>query len=611
VISYEWLAWVGHIATVVVGFGFLIFIHEFGHFIFAKWKGVRVIKFSLGFGPALIRHTVGETEYAISIVPLGGYCKLAGEMIEDKEPKEDEKKGEPPEDPSRLLSSKSVGARALIFAAGAMMNLAVAFPLGIIAVLIAGQPIPKVTVNVGPAYVAGIQTGDLVTTVNGKPVQTWDEMTDVVEASPVGAPFPVTVKRGNAERTYSITRKEKDNTLGLGLFKKTTVGWVSPIGAAQRAGLKAGDIIMIVTKPGQDPIPVNEWNDFESTLRSSPGEELTVKLQRGDKIIEKKVVPKLEKEIDERGRAIYGLGVTFKTEPVIAEVQGESPAAVAGLKAGDRVVSVSGRPIKDWGDITAALKASGVTIPMSVTRDGKKFDIVVTRESPQSLIGIAGSGADSYPVIDRVTEKSAAMAAGLQPGDTIMTIDDKDVKALPLREWFPNHGEQTVQVKRGDQVLNVKVTPAEEYASKIGVAPKVEFRKQSVFTAVVAGVYTTRDMIVRTVDILGGLFLGQVSTRELAGPVAIVTLSYREAQAGWEQFIGFMMMISISLGIFNLLPVPVLDGGHLLFLLIEKIKGKPVSERTFVVAQYVGMVFLIGLVLFVTHNDVVRFILKQ
>jgi len=607
-----------HIAMVVVGFGFLIFVHELGHFIIAKRKGVRVVKFSLGFGPPIFSFRRGETQYALSIIPLGGFCKLAGETMHEKEERSEDEADVPPE---RLLVSKTVGQRAQIFAAGAVMNLLVAFPLGILMVLIGGQtPIAKVDPEgkAGGAYSAGIHSGDLVTSVNGRPVHFWFELEDAIEKAPVNEPFPITVERrvapaGEGEgqtvsKTYMVTRTDKSDYLGLQPYAGTTIGFVHPAGRGRKAGLKLGDEIVSVTRPGEQPVPVRQWHEFESVARSSPEKPIIITVRRKTsgneyKTIDIPVTP--EEETD------YEIGVELDNgaRPVVGCVQGDSPASRAGIKAGDRITVINGTDIKNWGDITKAIKEAGVTIPITVQRGGRDVNVVVERKTEKDLIGIAS--AEVALMIKEVQDNSPARAAGLIPGDIILKIGKTKVEGLSSRGLFSSGAQQTIEIKRGDEILTCTVTPRKTTYGKVGVAasPATEFRRASLMGAIPEGIRKTAWLFGRTLSVLYGLLRMEISADSIAGPVGIISLSYMQAQTGPQHFVHFLMMITVSLGIFNLLPIPVLDGGHIVFLLIEKIKGKAVSERTFAVAQYTGLAFLLALVLYVTRNDVMNFIL--
>ncbi|NQT21723.1 MAG: RIP metalloprotease RseP [Planctomycetes bacterium] len=612
----HWLIQVGYVAMVIAGFGFLIFIHEFGHFIVAKWKGVKVIKFSLGFGPAFFKFRKGETEYALSIIPLGGFCKLAGEMIKDEGKQSEEGENDIP--PERLLTSKTVGQRAQIFAAGAALNLLVAFPLGVLMVLVGGdEPIAKVDAGPGGAYVAGIHTGDLVTSVNGEEVRFWYQMTDAIANAPLEKPFPVTVERvdddGTAQtRTYQVMRESnEDLTLGLGLYTEIKIGFVHPASPARKAGLKKGDEIVTVKKLEGTAAPVSEWWDFESVIRSSPGKQITIGIRRKN--------PNEENGYESRDIAVtpeeetsYEIGVVFGSglaEPIIGLVQGDSPASGAGIRSGDRIIAIDGKEMSTWSDITNAIKGAGLVIHITIERVGAEMNVVAERRAPESLLGIASTRVSG--MIQAVDDGSPAQNAGLLPGDIVKKIDEEAIGNLGRGILFEDEREHTIEVARGVEVLVVKVTPHQHTYGKLGVtssAATAFHRPDSLFAAVSKGVGNTLFIFKRTFGALAGLVSGKVGAKELSGPVGIISMSYMRAQSSLQDFIHFILIITISLGVFNLLPIPILDGGHIAFLIIEKIKGKPVGERTFVVAQYVGLAFLLGLVVFVTKNDFANFI---
>lgn len=613
----RWLIQIGYGLMVLAGFGFLIFVHEFGHFIVAKWKGVTVIKFSLGFGPALFKFRKGETEYALSIIPLGGFCKLAGEMVQDGDKESEEQEEIPPE---RMLKSKTVGQRAQIFAAGAFLNLLVAFPLGVLMALIGGDaPIAKVEPGASSAFVAGIGTGDLVTSVNGEKVHFWSEMQDAIARAPVKKPFPVTIERTAADgsvqtKTYQMEREnESDLFLGLQPYMEIKIGFVHPASPARRAGLKKGDEILSVRKLDGPVVPVQDWQDFESAVRSSPGTQVTLTVRRknsrkegGYEDLDIAITP--EKETS------YDIGIEFgsgEADPIVAAVQGDSPAARAGIHGGDRIVTIDGKEIRKWGDILTAIKEAGLVIPMTLARNGEEVTVTVERTARKGLIGIASSPAEG--MIQAVDDGSPAQAAGLLPGDIVTKVDDEPPEGVGRRIVFRknNKTEHSIEVRRGDEAIVVKVTPQKVTYGKVGVSnsPAMEFRRpESLPAAVSEGVGATASLFRGIIIGLGSLIAGKVETKELVGPVGIMSISYMQAQSSLHDFIRFMLIISISLGVFNLLPVPVLDGGHITFLIIEKIKGKPVTEKTFLVAQYVGLVLLFTLVIFVTKNDVVNFI---
>ncbi|HUW31565.1 MAG TPA: RIP metalloprotease RseP [Planctomycetota bacterium] len=602
--SFEWLDKIGWIVQVIVGFGFLIFVHEFGHFIFAKWRGVKVIKFSLGFGPALIQRQIGETVYAISIIPLGGYCKMAGEMLEEKSPQEKE---EPPVDPSRLLSTKSVGARAQIFVAGALMNLVAAFPLGVATMLVGGpEPVARVTPGTGKAYEAGISSGDFITSVDGKPVHFWEEMAQALEKVSVNKPFSMTVKRGTEEKTFAFRRDSKDDTLGLGQYSENVLQMVHPASPARKGGLRMGDRIVAVAREGEPTEPIYDWSDFDQIIKESADKELRITVERKGELVTCSVTPVVDKNERFDESVTYGIGAKLVTDSAISVIPKDSPAEHAGLRPGDRVVSVNGERVEIGTDAVSAVKRAGTSIPVTVVRDGQPLDVVVVRPTRQSQIGVAFLNF----FVNKIDGNSPAQQAGLQPGDAVLKVDGRDTKDNSVLQ-FDDDGEHKLEISRDGKEITLSVKPQRVFFAKIGVQAMgaSEFYRPPFLTGVTRGVSRTAIMIAAVLDMLVDLFSGKVHVQKLSGPVGIISISYMGAQGGWQQFLRIVTLISISLGIFNLLPVPILDGGHLLFLLIEKAKGKPVSERTLLISQYVGLVLLIGLVLYVTSNDVMNYIL--
>jgi len=600
-------AWL--IVMVIVGFGFLIFIHEFGHFIVAKWKGVLVRKFSLGFGPALIHFTLGETEYAISLIPLGGYCKLAGEMMQPEEATGASGKKKEDEDvpPERLLGSKTVWQRMQIFAAGAILNLAAVFPLGILVALIGGQEaITQVTVGPGTAYEAGLHSGDIVKSVNGTPVKYRFEMEDAIEKIPAGRPFTMTVDRDGQELSFELTREDERDYLGLGNHVQPVIGGIHPTSAGRKAGLKIGDRIVSVKKLDEEPVKVESWSDFEAVARSSPGVQVTITVERenpaAEGTFETEEIHLTPEEVPR-----FSIGVKFDLDPYVGMVQGDSPAKKAGIMPGDRIVSIDGKDVQRWSDVLDYISAGGVDLAMVVARNGEEVSLAVHRSTADTLIGIAPP-MDRPVIIGEVEPDSPAAAAGLQPGDSITKIDGKKTSELE-DEIVLSEETATIEILRDGQKHTLKVTPEQRSKGLIGVSPMVpsEFRRPSVLGSFPEGISRALEGYSRTFVALGWLFTGRAPTKDMAGPVGIISMSYMQAETGLQQFVFFLMMISISLGIFNLFPVPVLDGGHIAFLLIEKVKGKPVSERAFITAQYVGLALLLCLVLFVTTNDVRNF----
>jgi len=439
------------VLSAIILLGILIFVHELGHFLVAKKLKVRVLKFSLGFGPKLIGRKYGDTEYLISAVPLGGYVKMLGE-----EPGEELKE----EDKPFAYNYQPVWKRFLIVFSGPVFNLFFAAAVFIF-VFMSGVPVPKPQVGKvaenSPAASAGLVTGDIITAINGRTVTGWD--------------------------------------------------------------------------------------DIDNSVNESRGEKLVFKVEREGEIIELYVTP--EKKT---GKNIFGedieamdIGILPLLNPEVGEVIKNSVAEKAGIKKGDRVVEIEGASIKTWHDMTSVIHGS-----------------------PE--------------------------------------------KKLKLK------------IKRGEKFLELTVTPekktlkspdgTEKQIGLIGISPAGNnlMKKYDPFKAAALGVKKTWDLIVLTVVVVIKLIQRIVPAETLGGPIMIFQIAGQQASIGLTNFFVFMAVISINLGVLNLLPIPILDGGHILFLSIEAIRRKPLSERTMMVAQRIGLAIIIALMAFALYNDIMRFI---
>lgn len=266
--------------------GVLIFVHELGHFLVARWYGVRVLTFSLGFGPKLLSYRRGDTVYCISAVPLGGYVKLAGETVEDQ------RTGAPDE-----FLSKSKWVRFQVYLAGPVMNLLLAF-FALAAALSAGadvalwhkQPPVIGTLEPGsPAERAGLQIGDRVVSVNGVPVATWDEL-DVQVVPRANRQLPVVVERDGERTELAITpeavTKYEFGDLGIGPLQRPQLLNIVDDSAASMAGILHGDVVLAV---GGEPSPTQEG--IIEKIRASADQPLAFLLERDGRQIEITAVP--------------------------------------------------------------------------------------------------------------------------------------------------------------------------------------------------------------------------------------------------------------------------------------------------------------------------------
>jgi regulator of sigma E protease len=417
--------------------GILIFVHELGHFLMARRFGIRVITFSLGFGPKLVRIRRGDTEYAISAIPLGGYVKMAGENPD-----------EPLSGRSDEFLSKPKWQRFLVFVAGPAMNLLLAIAVTAF-VLYHGAS--------APAY--------------------------------------------------------------------------------------------------------------------------------------------------ERDPAVVG-----RVEP-------GSPAARAGIRPGDEIVEVEGRRIENWEQLSMAIvpRARRET-EIVLLREGRYVRVRLTPTARTDYeVGDIGVEPLTHPEVVAVTPGSPAARAGIRPGDVILGIDGiRDVELQRLIAHIKERPERpvTLTIRRGPEIREIRVTPQRQAdAGVIGVQLNpFELRRvepgpiEAVRMSLERNWEWTR-LIFRT---LAGLLTRETSVKQLMGPVGIAELSGGAAELGWIPLLNLMAMISLNLGLLNLLPIPVLDGGHIAILLLEGLRGRDFSVRVKERLLFAGLVVLMVLMATVIYNDLAR-----
>jgi len=443
-------------AAFIVALGVLIVVHEYGHYVVARLCGVKVLRFSVGFGRPLVTWRRGRdrTEWVIAAIPFGGYVKMLDEREAPVAPHE----------AVRAFNRQGVLKRLLIVAAGPAFNFlfAIAVYAGLYMV---GVPEARPVLAEPPAATlaraAGVHAGDRVRAVDGRPIATWQELRwQVLQAALQREPLQIEL----------INARDQISTVTLDLS-------------------------------GYAPEEV-------------------------------------ESDVLERiGLRLYRPALA----PVLGQVMAGSAAERAGLKVGDRVTHIDGRPIATWNDLVREVRR--------------------------------------------------------RPGQ-------------PAR----------LRIARGELSLALQVTPEEvaangERIGRIGAAPEIPpDHAQRIFVEVRHGpLDSVRHAIAKTWEIsvfslrmLGKMLLGEVSWKNLSGPVTIADFAGQSAQLGWMPYLTFLALISISLGVLNLLPIPPLDGGHLMFYVVEVLKGSPASDRAIEFGQRVGIALLLVLMAFAFYNDLTR-----
>lgn len=444
----------------IVTLGILVSVHEYGHFWVARRCGIKVLRFSVGFGKPLLSWTDRQgTEFVVAGIPLGGYVK----MLDEREAPV------PPEQQQYAFNRKPVSHRIATVAAGPIAN----FLLAIViywAIFLSGvsgiAPIIDSVEAGSIAEIAGLEAGQEIVAVDGEPTP-----------------------------TREAVHLRLLNRLG-----------------------ESGEVIFSVKYPGSDIV-------YESSAELHDwlvGEETT--------------------------NMVGGVGISLyqpPLAPVVDEVVEESPAAAAGLMAGDRIVATGGIEFDDWFEWTTYVREHAETsLSLEYLRDGVRYQTEIT---PKRVVAESGE-----------------------------TYGQVGVQLRPDPDW-PSWPDAMIRTF-----------------------------KYSLTEAAVAALTKTWEMSFFTLDAIKKMLEGLISPKNLSGPITIAKVASASAESGLEQYLGFLALLSVSLGVLNLLPIPVLDGGHILYGLIELLTGREVPERVQVLGYKLGLFIILGVMMFAIYNDISR-----
>ena len=538
------------IVPFVVLLGILIFVHELGHFLVARWCGVRVEVFSLGFGKKILKYKKGDTTYALSIIPLGGYVKMFGEQPGDVISDEDKKVS---------FTHKNVWQRIAVVLAGPLMNFFFAIFIFFIVAMIgedAKVPVLGDIASKSAAYQAGFRSGDHINSINSQPVKTWEDMQKILSLKQEqDLHLDVVVKRGDKEEKVSVIAKAEPNPNVLSSYGYVAnIEGLSPMSAGTTIGVKGNSPLYALGVRTGDTITavngqkVTYWRDLEPLFeRLNPKETLTLDImgtREGDKEDKPMTITMAPLE-SLKSLAMANLGLE-SSELYLGRVVDGSPAKAAGLHEMDRLLSINNITLAKWDDVISNIKSFDGKNPVDIVvlRDGQKVDLKITPKMTTQMTS-AGSEEKRYTI-------------GIAPIVNLAAPEMMVVKAS---------------------------NPAE---------------------ALIRGTQRTWDVSVMTVMSFVRLFQNKISPKNIGGVISIGQAASETFKIGISQFLQMMSIISVNLFILNLLPIPVLDGGHLVFYTIEAIKGAPLSIRKMEIAQQVGMALLMSLMIFALFNDFTR-----
>ena len=681
VAAATWMEWIaqpaswGVILQVAGGLGFVIFVHELGHFLVAKACGVKCEKFFLGFdigGLKLASFKWGETEYGIGALPLGGYVKMLGQddnpAAAAAEAQRARAEGghaaqvlgsgdlppEPTSDPHpawdpRSYPAQSVPKRMAIISAGVIMNVIFAV---LMASLAYGLGVKELTCAVssvrtgGAAWRAGMRTGDEITAIAGRQDPIFSDLRHGVTVGDVAKGIDFTVYRP-ADQTSRTLLLKPDTDLGA-----PTIGVTSPFsltlpadisaglpGAAARAEppLVGGDTIRSV-----DGVTVETYAELIAELSRKRDQPVTLSVERkpagkaGAAAAEMLAVV-----LPPQPRRTTGMIMT--AGPVKA-VQEGSPAAVAEIQPGDRILAIDGEPAGDPLSLDDRLALlAGTTVRLTLAHDGEadREVTVVPREvtwrddettglaCPQSIPTL-GLALVVDAVVAEVTADSPAAAAGIRPGDQIEEANfiESEADDEPAQDGIPLADEANwpavaamLQRLPEEVRLQVRITPAAGESRDLTLTPGLAensfvidrglvfepvyrmVKAGSIAGAVRRGVRKAGEDLSLVYSFLGKLTSNAISPRLLGGPIEIAKQAGKSAEEGFGRLLLFLTMLSANLAVVNFLPIPVLDGGHMVFLLYELVRGKPPSENVVAGLSYLGLALILTLMMFVFGLD--------
>lgn len=695
-------------ATVAVGLGFVIFIHELGHFLVAKWCKVKVEAFAVGFGPPLISFrkgigvrigstmrayeqwlaergnqahqdgdpaappAVGETEYSIRAIPLGGFVKMLGEGEEADA--ENVRTADP-----RAYPNKPVSRRMAIISAGVIMNVVSGLLFFAIAYGRGGLPEEPALISTvvagDPAYNAGIRAGDEILAIDGKGDINFTTLRRATAMSGADQVLNLTVRRPGVAEPLTIPvepeRRANAQMKQMGLLPAEALllsrpPFLAPAGLTDPGTiadtLQFDDRVVAAGPAGAEPTPVADIFELHRILAEHRDEPLTLVVERGGQP-EPAAGDAPEGTREPRPRInvtlpvvpFVDLGFRLGMGP-IAAVRPGSPAAQADFRVGDQIVGVAGLEELDPFRLPDFLYAhAGQPIEFQVSRSegGKPEETLTLTATPVAISSWLDPHASHEPLdvaelglaytvgreIVAVQPGSPAARAGLEPGRTIDAViltppalgESTEAPQPITRSLNPESGSVTynwpsiwndiqqlprhaigIRIAGIDKAYQFVPEPDPNWNNPdrgLRFQPlRMPMPPMPVAAALSRGLQETQQTVIEVYSMFRSLFLGLISPKMLGGPIMIVGVASQSARAGIEAFLLFLGMLSLNLAVINFLPIPPLDGGQMMFLIAELFRGRPLPERALSAGTLFGLVLVLMLMVFVFYQDIMRLV---
>ncbi len=663
---------------VVLGLGLVIFFHELGHFAVAKWCNVHVERFSIGIGPILWSRQKGETEYALSALPLGGYVKMLGQDDMDPSQMTSEEIAENP----RAYSSRKVWQRMLIISAGVIMNVitgfgfyAWAFGLGLEEL----QPVVGSVLSGSPAWEAGLRPGDRIEAINGEEIQSFIDVHQAIVLSTGDLTIQGTTAAGEKFQTAVTPRRGSQmREIGVSPGLSLTISErADKPGVIMLPGLPAsrasepflpGDTIAAL-----NGTPVRTWPELSEFTARHAADELVYTVERKPPGSVQTAEP-VRTDITVPPAAMRSLGFWMHIGAVQSVRRG-SVAERQGLLAGDKIVRVDdlevSRDIDPLRLPNYFAERAGQNVKVTVLRQvggaaGEETRVLemvpedrpgwselpTTLNTPLSIPAI-GAAFRITNRISRILEGSEAASVSVKGEDGPRRLEPGQRIVRVVLPWNEQVGADALGDRRdGRYIIELDKEERPCWAHVFFVCQRAPGRSVRIFIAdrsekeeefsvllradqpedgwfmpirgiggfeqlsakrvadspahaVTLGLRETRRSIVQLYLTLKSLIRRDLSARALSGPVGIISMGYAFADSGAAPLLRFLGLLSINLAVLNFLPIPVLDGGHMMFLIWEGVTRRKPSPKFIGWAHAAGLLFIISLFLFVMYLDVV------